>query len=85
MAAAIAKDISRERGRPIQLGLALKLLPLVAAEQDTYDVWSCRWLARWLNETRVPTIDVAAEIAGTLAELPTEPQSLDAILRMIGH
>lgn len=83
MSAALAKDAERECGRPIQLDLALKLLSLAAAEQDTYDAWACRWLARWLSESRAPTIDAAAELAACLAELPAEPQLLQAILGMI--
>jgi hypothetical protein len=52
IAVAAAKDVSHERGRPIGLDLALRFLPLVAAQQlDAYDGWACRWLARWLNET----------------------------------
>jgi hypothetical protein len=83
MAAALAKDAEREYGRPIQLDLALRLLSLAAAEPHTYNAWSCRWLARWLGESPAPTIDVAAELAACLAELPAEPQSLQAILGMI--
>lgn len=83
MSAALARDAEREYGRPIQLDLALKLLSLAAAEQDTYDAWACRWLARWLSESRAPTIDAAAELAACLAELPAEPQLLQAILGMI--
>jgi hypothetical protein len=55
IAAAFAKDVARERGHPIRLDLAVRLLPLVAADAETYDAWGCRWLARWLNETRGPT------------------------------
>ena len=44
---------TRENGRPIELGLALELLPLVVVRDlDSYDEWACRWLARWLRETR---------------------------------
>jgi hypothetical protein len=74
MAIAVAKDISREHDRPIPLQLALKLLPLVATQQQhSYDLWACRWLARWLRETPEATIEQAAEIAGSLADLPSEP------------
>ena len=81
MAIAIAKDVAREYGRPIELDLALKLLPLVATQQlDTYDQWACRWLTRWLAETPGARIDAAAEVAAALADLPTEPgESLEAI------
>jgi hypothetical protein len=81
MAVALAKDIAAERQRPVDLDVALRLLPLVAAQQlDAYDAWACRWLARWLSESRTATIDTAAELAATLAELPTEPAaSVEAI------
>jgi hypothetical protein len=85
MAIAVAKDFAREYGRPIPIGLALRLLPLVVAQrQEEYDRWACRWLARWLTETLGATIDQTAEIAGALAELPTEPQSFDAIRQALG-
>jgi hypothetical protein len=80
MAIALAKDVSREHGRPIHIDLALRLLALVAVQRlEEYDRWACRWLARWLSETAGATIDQTAEIAGALAELPEEPSSLDAI------
>jgi hypothetical protein len=82
MSAALARDAEREYGRPIQLDLALRLLSLATAE-GTYDAWACRWLARWLSESPAPTIDAAAELAGCLAELPAEPQSLEAVLAII--
>jgi hypothetical protein len=85
MSAALAKDAEREYGRPIQLDLALRLVSLAAAERRTYDAWACRWLARWLSESRAPTIDATAELAGCLAELPAEPQLLEAILAMISR
>jgi len=83
MSAALARDAEREYGRPIQLDLALRLVSLAAAEPGTYDAWACRWLARWLSESRAPTIDAAAELAGCLAELPAEPQLLEAMLAII--
>jgi hypothetical protein len=83
MAVALAKDLAREVGRPVRLDLALRLLPLVAAERDTFDAWACRWLARWLSESPRPTIEHAAELAGALAELPEEPQALGTILGML--
>ncbi|MGA2320281.1 MAG: hypothetical protein ABSG95_06005 [Solirubrobacteraceae bacterium] len=86
MAGAIARDFAREQGRPIGLDMALRLLPLVAAERfDSYDDWSCRWLSRWLNEAPAASIEAAAEIAGALAELPVEPrESLQAIRGALG-
>ena len=50
MAIAIAKDVAREYGRPIDLHLALKLLPLVATQQlDAYNHWARRWLTMACN------------------------------------
>jgi hypothetical protein len=80
MAVAAAKDVSRQYGRPIGLELALRFLPLVAAQQlDAYDGWACRWLARWLSETPGVTIDLAAEVAASLAELPAEPAAFETL------
>jgi hypothetical protein len=85
MASAIARDFALEHGRPIDLGLALELLPLVVARDlSSYDTWACRWLARWLSETRGATIERAAELAAALADLPSEPSCSLAALRR-GH
>ncbi len=81
MAIGIAKDIARER-RPIGLTLALGLVSL-AAERSDYDLWACRWLARWLSETPDATIALAAEVAATLADLPAEPQAVEAIRQVV--
>jgi hypothetical protein len=85
MAVALAKDIAAEHERAIGLDVALRLLPLVAAQElDAYDAWACRWLARWLGESHKATIDAAAELAATLAELPQEPGgSLEVIRRAL--
>jgi hypothetical protein len=82
MAIGIAKDIARER-KPIGLELALRLVALVAAEGPDYDLWACRWLERWLGETPGATIGLAAEVAATLADLPAEPQGVEAIRQVV--
>jgi hypothetical protein len=84
IAIGIAKDIARER-RPIGLALALRLVSLVATAADgcDYDSWACRWLARWLAETPGATIAQAAEVAATLADLPAEPQAVEAIGELV--
>ncbi len=82
MAIGIAKDIARER-RPIGLELALGLVALVAADGKDYDGWACRWLERWLSETPGASIAVAAEVAAMLADLPAEPQSVEAIRELV--
>ena len=80
MAVAAAKDVAHKYGRPIGLDLALRFLPLVAAQQlDAYDGWACRWLARWLTETPGVTADQAAEVAASLAELPSEPAAFETL------
>jgi hypothetical protein len=84
MAVAAAKDCTHEHGRPIHIELSLRFLPLVASQQnESYDRWAYRWLMRWLEETSGATIDQVADVAGALAELPNEPQSLDAIREML--
>jgi hypothetical protein len=84
MAIAAAKDCAREHGRPIHIELSLRFLPLVVGQQhESYDRWACRWLMRWLEEASAATIDQVADVAGALAELPNEPQSLDAIREML--
>jgi hypothetical protein len=82
IAIGIAKDIARER-QPIGLELALGLLALVADGGADYDLWACRWLARWLSETPGATIGLAAEVAATLADLPAEPQAIEAIRELM--
>jgi hypothetical protein len=82
IAIGIARDIARER-KPIGLELALRLVALVAAQGSDYDLWACRWLARWLRETPDTTIALATEVAATLADLPAEPQGLDAIRQVV--
>jgi hypothetical protein len=86
MAVAIAKDYARERGRPIPLGVALKLLTLVAAKRpERYDAWARRWLVRWLSEGQEPTIETAADIVASLADLPSEPLTADEAIRQAAH
>lgn len=76
----LAADVAEERNRPIDLDLALRFLPLVAAQQpEQFDAWALRWLGRWINETLTATIEHAAEVAGALADLPAEPTSFEAI------
>jgi hypothetical protein len=82
IAIGIARDIARER-RPIGLVPALALVALVAEQGDDYDVWACRWLARWLRETPGTTIALAAEVAATLADLPAEPGGVQAIRPLV--
>ena len=80
-AVTLAEELRIERGKPIPLDVALRMLPLAATRPD-YDAWARRWLARWLTE-REPTIDQAAEAAAALADLPSEPLGLVALLGML--
>ncbi|HEY4896460.1 MAG TPA: hypothetical protein VII01_10255 [Solirubrobacteraceae bacterium] len=65
----------------IDLQTALRFLPLVAVEKpEEYDAWALRWLARWASENGKATIEQAAEIAASLADLPSEPAMLDRLL-----
>jgi hypothetical protein len=85
-ALALAKDVARERNRPLDLDIALALLPLVADQQSAvYDAWALRWLRRWIGESSEPTIEQAAELAGCLAELPAEPRGAVEAIRRSCH
>lgn len=73
-AVAVAKDWTQEHQKLLPLDLALRFLPLKAAEQpEQYESWALRWLMRWISETPGATIDQAADIAVALADLPGEP------------
>jgi hypothetical protein len=70
----LAEEVRIERGAPIDLEAAAGFLPLIARESPReFDAWALRWLARWINETPAATIEQAAEVAASLADLPTEP------------
>ena len=78
----LAHDLARERGRPLDLELTLRFLPLVAAQRpDAFDPWALRWLERWCGERRgAATIEDAGELAAALAELAVDPErALSAI------
>jgi hypothetical protein len=79
-AVSLAEEVRLERGRPIELALAARFLPLIAAVSPSeYDAYALRWLARWVSETGTATIEQAAEIAASLADLPVEPTMLGAL------
>jgi len=86
MAVAIARDFAVRNGRPIPLAVALELLPLVAATRpECYDAWARRWLIRWLTEDHGPTIQAAAHVAASLADLPSEPAAADEAIRGVAR
>ena len=76
---ALAEEVRLERGQPSSLEFAARFLPLIARESPReYDAWALRWLARWASETG-STIEQAAEIAASLADLPSEPAMLERL------
>lgn len=75
-----AVELSAERRRPLELAVALRFLPLVAAQRPReFDAWALRWLSRWIQETPAATAEQAAELAALLADLPAEPQLLEVL------
>jgi hypothetical protein len=79
-AMALAKEVTIERGRPIPLDTASRFLPLIVRESpQEYDAWALRWLARWASENKAATIEQAAVVAASLADLPSEPTMLDRL------
>jgi len=78
----LADEVRIERGKPIGLATALRFLPLVAqATPSEFDAYALRWLARWAAE-KPATIEQAAEVAASLADLPNEPvTALDVLKR----
>lgn len=82
-AVTLAVEVAEERRRPIDLGLALGFLPLIAAQRPReFDAWALRWLGRWISETPGATAERTAEMAGLLADLPAEPQLLETLRRL---
>jgi hypothetical protein len=74
-AISLARVLAHERGRPLDLALTLRFLPLVAVQRpDAFDEWTLRWLERWCGDERGrASIDDAVELAAGLAELPVDP------------
>jgi hypothetical protein len=84
MAVSLSKDYAREKGHPIPLGVALRLLPLVAQESPVeYDAYALRWLARWVTETPAATIVRTVEVAAALAELPGDPDAFEVLRELV--
>jgi hypothetical protein len=79
-AMSLAQELRSERGRPLDLELASRFLPLIAQQSPKeYDAWALRWLARWASETATATVEQAAVLAASLADLPAEPGMLEEI------
>jgi hypothetical protein len=78
----LAKALADEHGRPLELELTLRFLPLVALQRPhAFDLWTLRWLERWCGELRgLASIDEASDVAGALAEIPVDSErGLDTI------
>jgi hypothetical protein len=84
-AIALAKTVTSERGRPLDLDLTIRFLPLVATQRpDDFDVWALRWLERWCAELRsVASIDDAVELVVALAEIPVDPDQAMGSIRVV--
>lgn len=85
-AIAIARALASERGRPLELELTVRFLPLVAAQRPgEFDSWTLRWLERWCAACRRDaSIDDAAELAAALAEIPVDPERGMRAIREVG-
>lgn len=81
-AISLAAEVTEERRRPIDLTTALEFLPLIATESPReFNAWALRWLARWASETPAATIEEAAVVAASLADLPSEPVVAGEVIR----
>jgi hypothetical protein len=70
-AALLARSVTRERGRPLELELALRFLPLVASQRpERYDSWALRWLEQWCAQMReVASVEEAADVASSIVAI----------------
>jgi hypothetical protein len=80
----LAEELRLERGSPIDLARAARFLPLIARESPReFDLWALRWLSRWIEETPQATVEQAAQVAASLADVPLEPSALEAITHAV--
>jgi hypothetical protein len=84
-AIALAQVAARERARPLDLGLMLRFLPLIAVQRpDEFDVWTLRWLERWCGELRGrASIDDAVDLVAGLAEIPVDPERALRVIAVV--
>ena len=80
-AVALAEELRLRARPPIELATrgALPAADRRGRAPGEYDAYALRWLGRWVTETGTATIEQAAEIAASLADLPVEPKMLEAI------
>jgi hypothetical protein len=85
-AVSLAAEVTEDTHRPLDLGTALRFLPLVAVQRPhEFDTWALRWLARWIQETDRATVARTAEIACALADARREPLALESVQRALAH
>jgi hypothetical protein len=87
-AIALARGISRERGRPLELEVMARFLPLIASQRpQEFDVWALRWLERWCGERSAQaSVDEAFDVVQALAAVAIEDeQALEVIRLASGH
>ena len=83
-AISLAEELRIEHRKPITLETASRFLPLIARESPReYDAWALRWLARWMGEAGANTIEQTAEVAALLADLPKDPDTIDALRAVV--
>jgi hypothetical protein len=82
-AIALARGISRERGRPLELELMARFLPLIAGQRPhEFDGWALRWLERWCGEQRgLASIDEALDVVQALAAVAIEDEAALQLVR----
>lgn len=84
-AISLARTVVTERGRPLDLDLTIRFLPLVAVQRpEAFDLWALRWLERWCEELGAQaSIDDAVELVAALAEIPVDPDQALGTIRVI--
>jgi len=70
-AVVLAHSIARERGRPLDLQLALRFLPLIARQRpERYDSWALRWLEQWCAQMRdLAGVEESVDVASALVAI----------------
>jgi len=84
-AIALARTLTDESARPLELDVTLRFLPLIAAERpQAFDAWALRWLTRWCAEgAGRASVDDAVEVAQGLAEIPVDAEHALMLIRAV--